>query len=101
MKYSPSPWNIEEHEGHARSYRFVICAPNYDNRVAVISLNGEARGDNDIARANARLIAAAPDLLDSLIALVDYLEYMGVPEDCEGKYEDAMSAIDMAIKGEK
>jgi len=44
-------------------------------------------------RLNAHLAEAAQDLHDALVGLVDYLEYMGVPEDCEDKYNQALQAI--------
>jgi hypothetical protein len=42
------------------------------------------------------LLDAAPDLLDALIALADYVADEGVPEDCEDKYDAAVAAIDKA-----
>jgi len=44
----------------------------------------------------AMLLDAAPDLLDALIALADYVADEGVPEDCEDKYGAAIAAIDKA-----
>lgn len=98
MKYSPAPWNIEEHAGYARTYRFVICAPNYDNRVAVISLNGEARGDNAIAQANARLIASAPDLLEALEILVEHAMEKYPHFESQRGQEEIKSARDVIAK---
>ena len=44
-------------------------------------------------QANAHLIAAAPDMYEALLGLVDYLNYMGIPEDCEDKFGEAVSAL--------
>lgn len=56
MNHTPGPWNIRE-EGEAN--RYAILA---DNKWLITFLhNGEAMTEKQ--RANARLIAAAPDLL--------------------------------------
>jgi hypothetical protein len=75
MTHSPAPWNIETHAGHARGLRYVICAPDYENRVAVISVNGAPHGDEEIAQDNANLITAAPELLMALNKIVEILEH--------------------------
>ena len=66
-----------------------------DLKVAVISLNGEARGDNDIARANARLIASAPDLLEALERVA---ELGGLSSEGFDDYEDLANADDLACE---
>lgn len=70
MIYTQKPWNIETHAGHAHGLRLVICAPDYENRVAVISVSGAPHGDGEIAQANANLIAAAPELLEVLSEII-------------------------------
>ena len=52
--------------------------------VACIESNNEA---------DARLIAAAPDLLEALERLADRFAFDGVPEDGEEEYEEALAAI--------
>lgn len=49
-------------------------------------------GSSEEIIANARLIAAAPDLLASLIAVTDELERIAVPEDGIGKARHAARA---------
>ena len=46
----------------------------------------------------ARLIAAAPELLEALTALTDYIAAYGVPEDAEEKYAYAIAAIAKATQ---
>jgi hypothetical protein len=50
------------------------------NRIAMLDCENEALSDTDIL-ANARLIAAAPDLLDALEAVDAYLAPRGDEED--------------------
>jgi len=78
MKHTPGPWNIVGREGHAAfGERWVVFQGDEYNhksqRIAVVSLGGLPAGDQELSTANARLIAAAPDLLaaceDALITL--------------------------------
>jgi hypothetical protein len=62
-----------------------------DNRIAMIDCENEALSDGDIL-ANARLIAAAPDLLAALEHVDAYL----APE---GDEQDAYNYIRAIIKG--
>lgn len=73
MTYTKGKWHIEKHSGHARTERFVVCAEDYDNRVAVLSLNGAPHGDDGVSFDNAKLITTAPELLDELIAVTNEL----------------------------
>lgn len=87
MFNTPGPWKIEFHKGHAYGPRMVICAPDHEHRVAVISLNGAPNGFEEIAAANAYLIAAAPELLEALENLVSVYDGLG------GHWDQARAAI--------
>jgi hypothetical protein len=70
-KHSPTPWKVELLDAHRRNPVRVVNA--HDGDVAVVALgDGVTREE---AEANARLLAAAPDLLaacrDALEALAD------------------------------
>lgn len=70
-----------------------------DYRVCMVDCDDETVSEQDLA-ANARLIAAAPDLLAALGALVWQLDRMDdLPEELEGMVVDAKAAIAKA-KGE-
>ena len=70
-KHTPGPWNTELRPNHAPTDRWVITAKTVE-RVAVVSVRGGAESPE----ANARLIAAAPDLLEALEEAVGDLETM-------------------------
>lgn len=60
-KHTPGPWEIREGTyGHASTYDWQI-----------VNKDGEYVCDGD-GEANARLITAAPELLDALQAVLDY-----------------------------
>ena len=65
-KHTKGPWKIAGQLADGYS----IKAPNYDFRVAIVIRLGHQK---EVAIANARLIAAAPELLEELIILRDWL----------------------------
>jgi hypothetical protein len=78
--HTPGPWTIDEKE-HGR--RQVITAKR--GVVAELANYGRADGINaacfiEELKANARLIASAPELLDCLMSSVVFME--GVPMSC-------------------
>ena len=84
LKHTPGPWSaglldlddawpcIKAFQGEV-----YIVPPGYDGRYADFGVTGRSY---DEARANARLIAAAPELLEALKELRDwYRENVGLP----------------------
>ena len=65
QKHTPGPWNFQPCDEYADSFE-VLCEEDY----YVATTHDGVRGDSN-ADANARLIAAAPDLLEALIELAD------------------------------
>lgn len=63
-KHTPGPWSCWSTSNHAHDYR--LFKPNGAELPYVAPGN-----DHSEARANARLIAAAPDMLDILRAALD------------------------------
>ena len=80
-----------------------------DGEISIASMTGLSETD---AKVNAELIIAAvnacqkvnpdnplavaealPDMYEALERLVDYLNYLGVPEDCEDQYEEANKSL--------
>ncbi len=62
--HTPGPWDFEAEPGYG------VYVGNDDGNVAEV-LCDQVRITDPIAIANARLIAAAPDLLEALEALVE------------------------------
>jgi hypothetical protein len=86
MNYLNQPWNIEVHTGHTAGggTRYVICAPDYTNRIAVISLNGAAGGDVQSSADIAYAIHATPDLFQSCKEMLGILiEQYKLTESCD------------------
>ena len=70
-EYTPGPWQIVPY-GDGDS--LVICAPNADWRICFMATPGESPHAWQRIKANARLIAAAPELLEALECVTDSLE---------------------------
>lgn len=89
IKHTPGPWMFHE-QGDANQY----CLLTNDKRwVIAFSQNGELHTPEQIA--NAKLIAAAPELLEALILAIDALD----PEKEHLDYDDsAFLEIKKAIK---
>ena len=97
-KHTPGPWRVEVDTGpeaawerkwptiHAEKYEVVGCEGLY--------------GDYETDMANARLIAAAPDLLDALKALTHSLDVEDlVHDDQRSSFAAARAAIAKATGG--
>jgi hypothetical protein len=87
MKHTPGPWKYEQ------STKTIRATPSNYWLATMDSWDGAVNHD-----ANAKLIAAAPELLEALSMLLDRLDYHGnidiVRE--EGPIEDARQAIEKA-----
>jgi bacterioferritin-associated ferredoxin len=67
----------------------MICGTNGDSSPFICRLTA----DTPDYAANARLIAAAPELLEHLRQMTDLAERYGVGEDCDGNIIAARAAI--------
>ncbi len=78
-KHTPKPWRVAG--SHVR-------APETVDRLALdVQLNGGNREDN---KANARLIAAAPDLLDAALELIRH-------DESDMRFGDLRDAVTKAL----
>ena len=84
LKYTPGPWKVSR---------------SYDKSIEILGPDAEVSND-DVdpveALANARLIAAAPDLFESLQLLVDHI-VAGEVQD--GDCERGLAALRKAQRG--
>lgn len=94
-KHTPGPWEVRKNEPW-------VIAKAYGNMKSVVHLNLPIEQSEE-QRANARLIAAAPDLLEALELMLDRFR------DTEGSHgqweeeatENARAAIAKATGGEQ
>jgi hypothetical protein len=78
-QFTPGPWHVV---GRAEEYNLAVCAPRPGNEDRLDSVLGDEH-----AEANARLIAAAPELYE----VVDHL--VNGTADIDTIYEDAREAL--------
>ena len=92
VKHTPGPWRVE-----IGGEEIVVegCG-NPAGTIAVVA----GRKSVEI-EANARLIAAVPDLLDELEAIVDFVEQYAYSLDVSGYIASARAAIVKAKEGTK
>ncbi len=73
MAYTPGPWFVFGN-GHC------VGGPHHGNETAGVAMCAMRLRDEEENAANARLIAAAPDLLAALRAVLDRHNYQGTGE---------------------
>lgn len=97
-KHTPGPWKIlpEECDKSYIRVRGTYLGSRYKvANVLTPIYEGVAAREAEETRANARLISAAPDLLEALTALVSYCERRGM--DTETVSADHMDSARAAI----
>lgn len=82
VQHTPGPWHHDKRgyphpDVKAANGRNVACTWGVNNQPKT---KEAAEAQKQIARANARLIAAAPELLDALKDAKELLENMGIKE---------------------
>lgn len=96
--HTPGPWRVE----HAVDHEWDISAPTWMSLAVVFGNEDEEPRLESEGHANARLIAAAPELLEALLKLREkFLDLYGCyppPHGTGEKYHRAMLAADYAIK---
>lgn len=97
MKHSNSPWFITKTDTTAQSFGFGYRIENKTNMSYLASVNGIA--ENETCKANARLMAAAPDLLEACILLKKLIHGEPTEEKIQA-YKLAELAIKKAIDNE-
>jgi hypothetical protein len=103
--HTPGPWFIDmipnsKTFGASAGRAYGVSAPNRSGyRVPVVVWRGLAKPASEEGQANARLIAAAPDLLEALIeARQTILDLKNARwSECEGSDADWVGDIDAAL----
>jgi hypothetical protein len=97
MEHTPGPWKVDE-------VWSLIMGPNGEEVAAVHSgVSHPTRANRNTAHANARLIAAAPDMLAALQEALKSLEYAAMVLEAPEKSAfrenivDARAAIEKAV----
>lgn len=71
-KHTPGPWEVQDNTD--QEFGQLRVDSYYDGPVAICGTNGETLKVGDECRANAKLMAASPDLLEALKIQVDLSE---------------------------
>lgn len=99
MKHTPGPWLVEAPWSGCSAIR----GPNNKLVFGLASGLPHEKQHDEICVANARLIAATPDLLDALENLLTAIDQFGLVGeldagcDGEGPYETARAAVTKAL----
>lgn len=93
-KHTPGPWFIVDSVNGDWPTGCEICIDNVEggNPDTDYCIASAVHGDPEKLKANARLIATAPDLLDALETLVEHFEYYMGDNECR-PLENARAAI--------
>jgi hypothetical protein len=93
-KATPGPWEFQS--GAAIGKPFVIFHRSPDGHTEYVCVMQNVHYADERNEPNARLIAAAPDLLEALIRLRDYYSSSHSPATRESCWAQALAAITQA-----
>lgn len=87
--YMPGPWSVDTKPTLGNT---TISIRSENREVAVVATNGVS---DAVGQANARLIAAAPELLRALEMALESLDMAGIPEewDCRSVVRKALAKV--------
>ena len=104
MKHTATPWTIHWGMAQGGDGPWIMDAQDHGDlsRIAMVAFHDDTSGDE--TRANAKVIAAAPEMLASLIACVEWLGAI-VPAEFLNEYDrhvlrTAAEVIEKATGGE-
>ena len=94
MQHTPGPWSAVTPPSSAGDYRWIEAGEHLSSFVAIIPATGRRAVEIYEALANARLIAAAPELLAALQALFEHCSMIHNTwgDGCNQKQADAAIA---------
>lgn len=94
VAHTPGPWAIDRDDRPGMAWNNHIVQADRPH-MAICFMTHSGRADNSECEANARLIAAAPDLLEALEGLAPILDNDGP---LVAAYADMRAKVDAAIK---
>ena len=80
--WTPGPWVVP-----IGGTEIIITTAEHDQHIATVN------GLGDEAEANARLIAAAPEMADTIFKLADWLEGLGIDARHADRFSDETFAL--------
>lgn len=99
-QFTPGPWMIyQDHPDPETARSLAYIRPANTQRYSSVELASVHLVDNPERMANARLIAAAPELLDALQSLVTATQHPGRRDDIPDARINAIIAIRLAEEG--
>lgn len=84
MKHTPRPWKVKNNSG--KNFEYMICNPDYSKWPIAC----------EVEKANAKLIAAAPDLLEACKKLLKNGYDWDMNENTFDAQQSAIEAINKA-----
>jgi len=92
-KHTPGPWNTDEKD-HDDPYQDIRVVGSRRNICLVWMDDAPVKDYNDEQQANARLIAAAPDLLEALKSILPFIPKTSFIDGGAAKYSENVIAAD-------
>lgn len=76
LKHTPGPWGLTHYNG------WPAVGSDTESGCLIAEMDRESRAEYsfEVATANARLMAAAPDLLDAVRQFMDYAHALKMPD---------------------
>ena len=104
-KATPGPWRVLDASGRRAGKdwaRIAPCIAGHKAIAEILSIHEKGKreaGDFEIEKANARLIAAAPVLLEALIKMIDHAQEQHPHFESERGMTDINRSIQAVEKG--
>lgn len=95
--HTPGPWTTDEQEHHEPHQDIKIKANKHHTVCTLWIDDAPVRDFNSAQKANARLIAAAPDLLEALQWAMSEIEALNINRDLDPSHNEAVNAANAAI----
>jgi len=100
QEHTPGPWTVENNEETYDTWNIVATETDNGDVVAEVPKTGDEDYDSKVSCANARLIAAAPDLLTACRRAVKHIDAAPEHNDADDEMLVVLrAAIALATQG--